>query len=348
MSEAKLRELLKKYLEGRATSMEKRIIEDWYDSLSRWSGRIVLRDSERDILRSTYWKSLSGRIPGAGIREPDRRVRRFPSGFALAACVVATMVVSLLFLHSDVGNSEWMSRETAGGNKEEVVIREICNESDVVQVTWLPDSSVVKLFPGSKLQLDQAFNIKERKIHLSGQAFFDISPDEKRPFYVFANEVVTRVLGTSFSVKAFPDDPRITVAVKSGRVSVYAGPHKEHVNVKSGADEIVLTPNQQAVYTRKDQKVFKTLVENPRILLNQEEVKKIRFEGEPVSEVFQALEAMYGVEIVFEKEIFSRCSITTTTVGKDLYERIDVICEITGATYEIVDAQIIISGTACN
>src|SRR5690606_28024749 len=97
----------------------------------------------------------------------------------------------------------------------------------------------------------------------------------------------------------------------------------------------------------QDRKVARALVNDPKIIISREEVEKIRFEGAPISDIFRALEKMYGVEILFDETKFSDCTITTSVDGKDLYERIDVICEITGARYSVEETRIIIQGTGC-
>lgn len=335
MPEKKIQELLRKYLDGRATPEEEKLVDDWYDSLS-FSDKTQLSDAERSIFRSYYWNSIRSKMPGHAGRE-----RNLSSGLiGLAASVAAIVVMALFFFPSGIHDRN-LSQVNAPP-----VMEEIFNETDENRQVRLPDSSRVVLFPGSSLQYTGEFNMSERKVHLSGQAFFDISHDEKKPFYVLANEVVTKVLGTSFCVTAYPEDGSITVAVKSGKVSVYT--HAKEGAVLPDEEKIILTPNQQAVYTRSDQKVSRVLVRDPQVVIPEEEVKKIRFEGVPVSEIFKALEKMYNVEIDFEEDAFSRCSITTSATGKDLYERIDVICDITGASYRVENTTIVISGTGCN
>lgn len=335
MPDNKMQELLKKYLEGRATPEEEQLVDDWYDSLSSRQDKIHLSDEERRILRSDYWDSIKTKIRG-----PVGKSRNlWPGLIGVAASIAAIVVMAVLLLPAEIRDQEVVEANVP------TRMEEIFNRTEEVSHLALSDGSRVMLFPGSRLLYSQEFNVEERTVHLSGEAFFDISHDAEKPFYVFANEVVTKVLGTSFSVTAYPEDLRITVAVKSGKVSVYTNPEK---STASPEEKIVLTPNQQAVYTRSDQKVSRMLVKEPQVVIPDEEVKKIRFESVPVSEIFKALEKMYNVKIDFEERVFSKCSITTSVTGKDLYERIDVICEITGASYTVEDTTVVISGTGCN
>lgn len=234
--------------------------------------------------------------------------------------------------------------EVAPPSKTEVIE----NHAEETKLLTLPDGSRIRLFANSTVKYGEDFNLAERKIHLSGQAFFEIVHNAEKPFYVFANEVVTKVLGTSFTVTAYPGDERITVAVSTGKVSVYA-PHAKTGSLQLGRDEeIILTPNQQAVYTLADHKVSRTLVKEPQLVIAEEEARKVRFEGAPVSEVFEVLERMYNVDIDFNEAVFATCAITTSVSGRDMFERIDVICEIIGASYTVEETTIKIIGTGCD
>jgi hypothetical protein len=111
--------------------------------------------------------------------------------------------------------------------------------------------------------------------------------------------------------------------------------------------EIVLTPNQQIVYDKKDKGISKTLVPSPRVVLPQEEVRRMRFEEAPVSEIFKALEKAYGVDIEFDETLFSSCELTTVISNDDIYSRLNIICHTIGSSYTLQEDRIVISGSGC-
>ncbi len=85
----------------------------------------------------------------------------------------------------------------------------------------LPDGSSVELAAGSRISYPNDFGSgNSRDIYLSGEAFFKIARNSGQPFRVFANEIVTKVLGTSFSVRSYEKDTTISVTVRTGKVSV--------------------------------------------------------------------------------------------------------------------------------
>lgn len=88
----------------------------------------------------------------------------------------------------------------------------------------LADGSKVTLNAGSTLRFPVSFQADERRVTLTGEGFFDIARDARRPFLVEAPQGTTiRVLGTSFNVRSYESDGRIQAAVVSGKVAVKKG-----------------------------------------------------------------------------------------------------------------------------
>jgi hypothetical protein len=59
------------------------------------------------------------------------------------------------------------------------------------------------------------------------------------------------------------------------------------------------------------------------------------------------LEDAYGVDIVFDEEVFKGCSLTVGLEDEDLFEKLKIICKTIGATYQVIDSQIVINGRGC-
>lgn len=84
----------------------------------------------------------------------------------------------------------------------------------------LPDSTVVVLNVGSRLEVDSDFARGRRVVRVEGEAFFAVTHHQKSPFVVRAGNTSTRVLGTSFIVRKYPEDTVALVAVRDGKVMV--------------------------------------------------------------------------------------------------------------------------------
>ena len=90
------------------------------------------------------------------------------------------------------------------------------------------------------------------------------------------------------------------------------------------------------------------LVRVPEIIKPAAEIKRMRFEEASVSEIFTALEEIYGVDIVFDEKLLAACALTTSISDGTIYNRLDIICKAIGATYTVEETQIVVSGLGCN
>ncbi|HEY6156362.1 MAG TPA: FecR domain-containing protein [Gemmatimonadales bacterium] len=87
----------------------------------------------------------------------------------------------------------------------------------------LPDSSRVLLSVGTRLRVPRDFGISARAVELDGEAYFVVRHDPRRPFLVRTRRGVTEDLGTSFDVRAYPEDDYLQVVVAAGRVALRGG-----------------------------------------------------------------------------------------------------------------------------
>lgn len=207
----------------------------------------------------------------------------------------------------------------------------------------LPDGSVVTLTPHSYLRYAHPFGRTDRTVALTGQAFFNVTRNPKKPFFVYTDAVVTRVLGTSFTVRNRVGQPA-TVIVRTGRVSVYS--RRTFKSDGKMAKGLVLTPNQQATIRSGDGLLARSLVDKP-LPLPGEATLAIDFENRPISEVIDALIKMYGVPIDYDHERLSRCSVTVKLVKEPLFDQLALLSKLVDGHYEVVDATIHLYADGC-
>lgn len=220
-------------------------------------------------------------------------------------------------------------------------LEEQTNNTSESKTIVLEDGTSVVLQPRSTLQYPRHFAQQGRYVYLTGQAFFEVKRDVHRPFLVHTQELITRVLGTSFHVRNVAGEAAMSVQVKSGKVSVYkaAGETPE-------ADAVVLMPNQQVTYARAERKLTKSLVPQPEVLKPFADYS-FEFNDVPVSKVFETIEKAYGVKIVYDPETLAQCSIHATLTDVPLYDKLRLVCKGIGGTYEIIDSHIIITAGGC-
>ncbi|AWG21781.1 iron dicitrate transport regulator FecR [Flavobacterium faecale] len=234
-------------------------------------------------------------------------------------------------------------------NQEEIV--EQTNNTNEAQTITLSDGSSVLLQPKSKLSYPKLFIGNKRKVYLSGEGFFEISKNPKRPFLVYANEIVTTVVGTSFRISAFKEEPNVQVLVRTGKVKVQS--NKLPLNsVKN--KEITLLPNEAIRFTKKSE-VFNKITDITKDKQLNDVLKPIEqlsfeFTDTPVSQIFKTIEQAYLVNITFPKEKLKDCHLTTSLNDQPLPEKLKIICRALGnsTSYEMNQNQINISSDGCN
>lgn len=228
-------------------------------------------------------------------------------------------------------------------------LSEVSNTGNAPQLVILPDQSTILLYPKSRVSYANQFAGNRREVYLSGKGFFEVTKNPTKPFYVYANGLVTKVLGTSFTVQAFDGDRQMKVVVKTGRVAVYAQKQLPISNQPESytLDGIVLTPNQQIVFSPERTQLLKSLIDNPVPLEETLPKQTFAFKRTPIADVFSALTQTYGVTIVFDEEVMRACYLTASFANEPLFEKLDLICHTINASYKQVDGTIIISSNGC-
>ena len=221
----------------------------------------------------------------------------------------------------------------------------IINDDNGTKPVSLPDGSTVRLSPKSKLSYPAVFVKAEREVLLNGEAFFEVTKNPRSPFKVYTSDIVTTVLGTSFTVKAFDGDKDVRVVVKTGKVTVATNTARDETRDPE-KNQLVLLPNQQVVYHRDEQKMKRSLIGNPSPV-GQPDTANLVFENAPVARVFESLQKQYEVQIIYDADLLADCQLTAELGQEPLFEKLAMICKAIQARYELIDGQIIIHGSSC-
>jgi transmembrane sensor len=281
-------------------------------------------------------------------QESDSKLLRLPAIWRAAAVLLLVSGLGLLYYLNQSAKTKPASLSSVAENVDSMSVR--TNTSQQEMTVLLSDNSVATLAKGSTITFPKQFSSHERRVYLTGEAFFDVTKNPEQPFLVYTNETVTKVLGTSFRVKAFDQENTVMVVVKTGRVSVY--PKKEYETIAANTTKkisgVVLNPNQQVVFIRNENRLEKGNVANPQMLSESVVQKELVFDDKPVTQVLQALEKMYGIEIAYDTEILADCVISAQFNDETLKQRMNAICQAIDARYEIVNGQIVISSKGCS
>jgi ferric-dicitrate binding protein FerR (iron transport regulator) len=214
-------------------------------------------------------------------------------------------------------------------------------EAKKASTLYLADGSVVWLKKGSTLEYPETFQGDTREVQLTGEAFFDVAKNPDKPFIIHSGNFTTRVVGTSFNIRAYRSDDSAEVVVVTGRVVVSVnGPTS-----KKGS-EVILHPNQRAVYSKKTH----TLVESgatPEAVAVAADMRKLAFDETQLSDILRVLNATYDVHITVSSENMNNCVITADLTNEDLEFAMIILAKAINATYSISGKDILLRGNGC-
>lgn len=274
---------------------------------------------------------------------------QFVASVAFIVLLGWTVYIMLIKPDEPKGISSTKDTTTTTTTSDTKSLKEKHNNSDRPINLTLSDGSQIRLAPQGRIRYPEKFDGARREVFLEGEAFFEIAKDSRHPFLVYANGLVTKVLGTSFLIKAYGNSGEVTVEVKTGRVSVFAQSDPQAAEKMSGKElqGVVLTPNQKIIYARDEVKMVKTLVEKPEMVVAKAEIPQFDFEDTPASDVFATIEKAYGIEILYDAQLLKDCPLTARLDSQTLHEKLSIICKAVESSYEIIDGQIVIHSRGC-
>ena len=122
----------------------------------------------------------------------------------------------------------------------------------------LPDGSTVWINAGSKLTYNDSYNEEDREVSLIGEACFDVKTNAEKPFIVKVGDLSVKALGTTFNIKAYPEDQVITTTLVKGKVVI------EGTDVNEKKFSITMKPNENITYLTS----LKSMKEQPNANIN--------------------------------------------------------------------------------
>ncbi|GAB3924864.1 FecR family protein [Larkinella terrae] len=326
-------ELLEKYLSGRCSPDEARLVERWYDS---FENRPDLAQEHPQTQDSAYSRKILQQIRQRIEDAESRPVRPLGLGrnwfWALGGVAAALLLLTL-------GIWQFQRVETAGkpalGNPK-ITERTLENTTKTILRRELTDGSVVWLSPATKLRFPERFAPAQRIVQLEGEAFFEVRRDTSRPFVIQAGKLKTEVLGTTFNVRAYRNSVRFEVSVVTGKVAVSV----------ANRQPVLLTARQQAVFNPKAESLAKMKL--PRFTKPKPwEPATIAFEWASLRQVADALEETFGVRIQFRNPALQNCKLRADFTNMRLPVILNLLCKTTDSSYTLDGQEIELDGLGC-
>jgi transmembrane sensor len=220
-----------------------------------------------------------------------------------------------------------------------VVMKELINKSGYRSMINFIDGTKVTLGVNSRLRYPDKFSGATREVYLEGEAFFEVAHDSIHAFIVHTSEVDTRVLGTSFNIKAYSAQAKTEVTVASGKVEVSSS------DSQMPFAPTKLSPGQQLVCTRESGRWDVTQV-NPDAV-SAWRTGTIVFDHASFTEMISTLKNWYDVDILINDKALKKCTFHATFQLQPLSELLRKLQFSAQFKYTIKGRQITISGGNC-
>jgi transmembrane sensor len=215
--------------------------------------------------------------------------------------------------------------------------KQLIAKTDAIE-SKLPDGSSVTLNKGSVLEYPEKFEKDKRSVKLKGEAYFNVTHDDTKPFIIAADDIMVEVLGTSFYVNSDNENGKVEVILTSGKVAVY---HKDKPE-----DKVILVPGEKVELSKNKEEVVKTVNEDENYLAWK--TKKLIFTDEPLNEIVKTLNKVYRSNIQLKSNNISNCRITATFDNQSLDAVLNVIEATVDVNVDKTADMIQLSGKGCN
>ncbi|MBO9728587.1 MAG: FecR domain-containing protein [Chitinophaga sp.] len=282
----------------------------------------MLERSEKRLLRQI------GEVPANDLPANDdlapadsrlkKHFRRYSKLYVAAILNLAVLTGLYLF-----------ASHNAAGN----FVNKINTERGAKTTVHLPDGSVVILNSGSRLTYDKDFGIKNRRINLEGEAYFDVKKDPAMPMLVATSSVTVTVLGTTFNVKAYAEDSIVEASLFTGTIQLTTEKDPERVILLRPREKVTISQKQNN-YTSTPKEPRNETVSLQHLTLNRIDSSfdetawlknKLVFRSTRFQDVANELQRKFNVYIYFNDTVFQDIRITGTFSNESIQEIIPAL-----------------------
>lgn len=305
LSTTGLKVVLNKYLQGTASEKEIAAIENWYGSFQEES---ITQD--KDELRTQILSGINNKINPAK--------RRHYRWLRIAAVFIGIVATGMFFLTRDP--------HTSTPEKKTRIVATAAGSRKTIQ---LSDGSIIHLNAGTQLSVPDDYGVDTRRVTLSGEAFFEITPDAQHPFIIHTDSITTTVLGTSFNIRAYPEQEEWQIAVTSGKVKVTS---------KTTVDS--LTANKSLSCIRQTHSF--TISDIHPAMAGAWRNNIFYFNNNTIDEIGRELERQYNIPVTVTGEGKNKGHYQISFSREPLSKVLQVLAGLTGITYTLEKDKVII------
>ena len=347
--------LLARYLSNQCSKEEKEKVEYWVNSdpenqrlmkfmKAVWDSPEIL-PQESDV--KSLWKETARRA-GINLKSVDQEAGRTPIPDSTANKIPFFIpfhryrflrYAAILLLIILIPYIIWKATRTSPPVQQAFELKEISVDQQKQIDIALRDGTRITLDAGSVFQYPHEFKGKTREVFLTGEGYFNVTPDEKKPFIVHANNAVIKVIGTRFNVRAWQHNRKVRVTVAKGKVSL----RSEKV-----ADEeaVVILEGQLSTLPEKGRPSEPGNVDVRKHLgwINRE----VFFDDTPFHEILYQLERWYDLRFILEDDSVASDRLTVHIQDKPVEDILELITTLTHLKYERIGSTVILKSNEKN
>jgi ferric-dicitrate binding protein FerR (iron transport regulator) len=305
-----MEELVAKYLEGITTGEENEEIEKWREV-----------NPEEFFQLKKIW-TLSAKISPSD--EHIHEVFRTETKSIPMSRTWLKYAATVIFVIAAI-STYWYLNQTSG--------------SQNIDTRRLADGSKITLYKNSVLT--EIMSDNTRTVELEGRAYFDVQPDEAKPFIIKTEEALIQVIGTSFTVNTEKTNTT-EVIVESGIVEFGQNPE----TFGGQLNKIKLRPGEVGLVTANARGIIKRNNRDENYMAWANQV--LTFKSQKLSEVAKLIEDVYTYDVIFSNEELRNCKLTATYKKKSPEQIARLIADTFELEYSIDGNRITFSGEACN
>jgi transmembrane sensor len=284
-----MRSIIKKYLSGKSSEKEQKELLDWIRKnghltefqLTKKEWKDEVKNESIPVEYQEPWKNIQNYLFGQ-MQSELQRTQRTLRFFRYAAILAVLISIPSLFFYF-----------TQASPSAQLIYTTVAADFGQISKVVLPDSSVIWINSGSTIRYNNQFSATNRDIDLIGEAFFKVHKNKALPLIVSSADLKVKVLGTEFSMMAYPEENSIQVVLEKGKVELTS---TSHSNFRQE-----MKPGELASFNKEKKELALSTVNT--ILYTSWKDGMINIYNLPLSELVIKLEKRYNQKFVVDDEI---------------------------------------------
>lgn len=317
-----IRELAKKFFEDNCSPAEAVKVLEW---LQTPKGQEYLqKEMDKDIemvqdekflpflpeeTSNQIWDRINKKIERrkAGRRHVYSRKRKMVSEWHIAAIILMLFITSGFYAYYN----KYLDQ------KQEIKKEQIfaTNEKQLKNIE-LSDGTSIQLNSNSEIRISGDYGMPNRNVRLTGEAYFEVTHNDKKPFIVHTPHASVKDLGTAFNVRALPEKNNVQVAVTQGRVTLWPVKHQENEAAELSEGQYAYLDVQ-----KESIEIDEFGVQNYLVWMK----RRLKFEKATLQEISRQLERIYDFSFKFSDDALKEVTLTADFESQSVEKAVEVI-----------------------